>query len=366
MIATATILSVTPSAYSPSALLTAFGNSLTSPLLNEIFTVKGIYKAGKGVCYNSFYYDNLKDEHSDASITLLTRQPIRAQLRDGEQIEASACLSKRFQASGGRIEVQLMINELLSRREKTINEEETKALALIQQKAKAGFKDADSFIKRKLFEQQPIKVTILIGQSAIIDQDIMHQLKEAVTAFQLRFIRINLASVTEIARALNNYQDTDVLALARGGGENMAIFDSPDLATTAIATKPIFLTALGHSADEPLLQKIADKALITPTALGQYFHDLYDKTIEDINGSKAKLIGDLSKQIDLTYQQKIQGLQQQLSDSIRTGKEAVQTIERQLRVLSERLASTKRINQFLAVTLCALLLFLVMYWGKHA
>jgi exodeoxyribonuclease VII large subunit len=365
MIATPSISSVAPSAYTPAALLTAFGNSLMSPLLNKIFTVKGIYNAGKGTNYKGVYYDTLQDECSDACIALLIPQRIRPQLRDGELIEASVFLSKQLRAAASRIEVQVTLNELLSRQEKVVNEAEAEALSLIQQKVKAGFKDADSIIKRKLFEQQPIKVTILIGQSAIIDQDIKHQLKEAVATFQVRFVRINLMLVAEIIRALTTHQDTDVLVLARGGGENMKIFDNADLAAVAITIKPIFLTALGHSADEPLLQKVADKALITPTALGQYFHDLYTKTIEDLNGSKAKLIGDLSKQIDLNYQQKINGLQQQLFDAIRTGKETVENLERQSKSLSDRLEKTRRANQFLAIALCALLLFLILYWAKH-
>jgi exodeoxyribonuclease VII large subunit len=105
---------------------------------------------------------------------------------------------------------------------------------------------------------------------------------------------------------------------------------------------------------------------LQPTALGQYFHDLYTKTIEDLNGSKAKLIGDLSKQIDLNYQQKIQGLQQHLTDTLRTGKETLQNIERQSRALSDRLEKTRRANQILTVALCVILLFLMVYLGKRA
>jgi exodeoxyribonuclease VII large subunit len=365
MIATATISSVIPSAYSPAALLTAFGNSIASPLLNKIFTVKGIYKAGKGVSYNGLFYDNLKDEFGDTSIILLTPQQLRVQLQDGEQIEASVYLSKRFQASGARIEVQLMINELLSRREKVVNDDDTKALALIQQKAKGGFKDADSFIKRKLFEQQPISVTILIGQSAIIDQDILHQLKDAATAFKTRFVCINFSLVNEIIRALQANQESDILVLARGGGENMNILDNSEIAAAALTLKPIFLTALGHSADEPLLQKVADKALITPTALGQYFHDLYTRTVEDFQGSKAKLIKDLSQQIDLNYQQQIKRLEDRLTETTRSGQETVCKAERQSQVLSDRMAKTKLINQILVLALFALLLFLVFYRGRH-
>ncbi len=348
MIATASIPCVTPSAYSPGALLTAFGNSMVSPLLNKIFTVKGIYKAGKGLSYNGVYYDNLKDELSDVSITLLIPQQLRAKLRDGEQIEASVYLSKRIQPGTARIEMQIMINELLSTQEKKVNKDEFKALALIQHKAKIGFKDVDSLIKRKILEQKPILVTILIGQSAIIDQDIQHQLKDACVAFKTCFVRINLSQGTDIIRALQTHQETDMLVIARGGGEKMNIFDNPEIAATAISLKPIFLTALGHTADEPLLQKVADKALITPTALGQYFYDLYTKTLEYQQ--------DQSQQIDLA----------QVTETIRTSRETVKNLQQQSKELYTRMAKIRHVNQLLGLAICCLLLLLILFWSRHA
>ena len=55
-------------AYSPNALLNAIGNSLTSPLLNQVFKIKGIYRPGKGVNYNGSYYDIIRDEFKEAKI----------------------------------------------------------------------------------------------------------------------------------------------------------------------------------------------------------------------------------------------------------------------------------------------------------
>jgi len=54
-------------------------------------------------------------------------------------------------------------------------------------------------------------------------------------------------------------------------------------------------------------------------------------------------------------------LEQQLTDAIQTGKETVQHLKRQSRSLSDRLDKTRRANQFLAIELCALLLFLIMF-----
>ena len=349
-------------AYSPNALLNAIGNSLTSPLLNQVFKIKGIYRPGKGVNYNGSYYDIIRDEFNEANLVLVTPERLRSQLRDGQLIEASVYLSKRFQAATGRIDLLLTLNELFSKEEKVVSEAETKAFTLIQQKVKTGYKDADSFIKKRLYEQKPIRVNILVGLGAIIDNDIKHQIREAAVAYQFNYIRVNLSQVVEISKALIANDGADILVIARGGGENMAIFDNPGIAETALQLRSILITALGHSTDDPLLQKVADRAFITPTALGQYFHDLYNKTIDDFNDSKTKLIGDLTRQIDLNYQNKLQDLNSRLAESTRSNQEATRSnqeatrnAELQLRYLSERLVKTKSTNSVLYGVLLVLI-----------
>jgi exodeoxyribonuclease VII large subunit len=348
-------------AFSPNALLNAIGNSLSSPLLNQVFRVKGIYKPGKGVNYNGAYYDVLKDEHSDSAITLVTPERLRPRLGNGQLIEASVFLSKRFQAASGRIDLLLTINELFSKKEAAISEQETRSFALLQKKAKVGYKDADSFIRGRLFNKEPVQVTLLVGQSAIIDQDIKHQVKEAAVAYQFNYVRVNLSQPAEIIAALQTHDGADILVIARGGGENLAIFDNPAIGEAALALRSIFITALGHSADEPLLQKLADKAFITPTALGQYFHDLYIKTIEDLNGSKAKLIGDLTKQIELNFQNSLLELQNRVNDMTRSGQEALLQSKNRLESMSGRLARTRTVNAILA-TVIGVLAILMAYF----
>ncbi len=39
----------------------------------------------------------------------------------------------------------------------------------------------------------------------------------------------------------------------------------------ALGLDSYFVTAIGHAQDVPLLEKIADKTFITPTAFAQYF-----------------------------------------------------------------------------------------------
>jgi exodeoxyribonuclease VII large subunit len=119
-----------------------------------------------------------------------------------------------------------------------------------------------------------------------------------------------------------------------GRGKNMEVFNKPSLAEEALKLKCPFLTAIGHKQDTPLLQKVADKYFITPTELGQYFNGIYNQTVEELQNSKAKLIDDLSKQIDASYQIQIKSLNEQLE-----GSKALN--EQQLRVAQEQIDDYK-------------------------
>src|SRR5262249_11747453 len=144
----------------------------------------------------------------------------------------------------------------------------------LNQKAKSGFKDPERLIRQKLFSHQPISITVIIGKTAIIDKDILHALSDAAPSYNLQFHRIALNQPELIIQALNIAPTTDILAIACGGGEHLNIFNQPAIAEQALTLTPIFITALGHAADEPLLQKVADKAFITPTAMGQYLRQI--------------------------------------------------------------------------------------------
>jgi exodeoxyribonuclease VII large subunit len=69
-----------------------------------------------------------------------------------------------------------------------------------------------------------------------------------------------------------------------------------------------FIPAIGHKEDVTLLQQIADKAFITPTALGQYFNDIYDSTVAELQNSKAGLISSITKDVESRYESQLHHL----------------------------------------------------------
>jgi exodeoxyribonuclease VII large subunit len=350
--------------YNPSSLLNIFNNALTIEVTKKAFRIRGIYITGKGLNYAGFYYDSLKDETSEACVTLIVPAPIRHDLTNQETIECTGYLTKRVQLNGGKIELHVNVVELLSQQESKYTEEQIKGFEILQKKAEQGYKDVDAFIKTRIIQQQPITVTILVGKTAIIDSDIKHQLKEAIGFYDFRFVRINLSFESEIINALHAYNEgANILVVARGDGENMEVFNRYLLAEQALSVNCFFITAIGHKEDISLLQKVADKAFITPTALGQYFNEIYNQTIEELQGSKAKLVEDITKQLKGNYEMQIVNLNDKLQGNKEMSEQQLQIASGQIDELKSQLAK-KTSMQYVIWLLVALAAIIGVLIGK--
>ena len=270
---------------------------------------------GRGKDYNGVYYDQLKDETSDACICLIVPALVRTRLEKNKTIECYGYITKKVTANGAKIELQLNLTELLAQGESQYTEEDLQAFQILQRKANNGYRDVDSFLKTKIINNEPIRIIILHGASGIIQHDIRHQLEEAISFYDFDFRGISLGSETSIISALEEHHETaDVLVISRGGGENLQVFNKPAIAEFALSLSSHFITAIGHEQDSSLLQKVADKHFITPTALGQYFNEIYNRTMEELQNSKAKLVEDITKQLEANYAHQIKNLETRITD----------------------------------------------------
>jgi exonuclease VII large subunit len=139
--------------------------------------------------------------------------------------------------------------------------------------------------------------------------------------------------------------------LSRDGEENLEIFDSPAIAETLLSQIITnFVTAIGHKENVPLLQKVADKSFITPTALGQYFNDIYNNNVAELQNSKAKLVDDIiTKQLDTHYRKQVESLITTVYNLHKTNERDVKMLEQQLMVVSEEKAGYDKQIQELRV-----------------
>ncbi len=85
-----------------------------------------------------------------------------------------------------------------------------------------------------------------------------------------------IQSILDALIVLGEDSDIDVIVLIRGGGrpENLAVFDTYELALALAQCKTYTVTGIGHHKDSTLADDVADYAASTPTAVAHYLADL--------------------------------------------------------------------------------------------
>lgn len=307
-------MSETP-VYTPAAIMHIFNNAIAPKDARQLVQLKGIYVPGRGANYGGIYYDSLRDETTDAQLTIIVPALLREKLQPRSTIECTGFLLRKVTPNASKIDIQLQLTEVAGSAAAAFSEEEVKAIQIQQRKANEGFKDVTGFLKAKLARGERADIAVLVGRNSIIEHDIRHALKDAVGYYGIVFEQVNLSNELEITRGFDGQADMDVIVLARGGGDNLDIFNRATLAEIALDIQPYFITAIGHEQDTPLLQKVADKAFITPTAFGQYLYDLYNETTEQAALSKTKLVEDINKQVSANYETRLQTQAAQLQQT---------------------------------------------------
>lgn len=85
-----------------------------------------------------------------------------------------------------------------------------------------------------------------------------------------------IRSIVDAILDLDKRPDVDVIAVVRGGGrsENLAVFDSFEIASAVIRCNSYLITGIGHHRDSTLADEVADYTASTPTAVAQFLADL--------------------------------------------------------------------------------------------
>ncbi|MCY4062296.1 MAG: exodeoxyribonuclease VII large subunit [Chloroflexi bacterium] len=85
-----------------------------------------------------------------------------------------------------------------------------------------------------------------------------------------------IQSIVDAIHAFDKSSAINLIAIIRGGGrsENLAVFDSFEIAEAVIQSKTYFVTGIGHHRDSTLADDVADYATSTPTAVAHYLAEL--------------------------------------------------------------------------------------------
>lgn len=259
-------------------------------------------------------------------------------------------MTRRIVNTSGSIQIQLTVTDIVEQTQNKYSDDDLKKIELMQAKAASGYNDVYSWLKEKIIAEEPFKIGIIIGKTGIIDNDIKHLMRESIGFYDLSFHRINLSSEQEILTTLDwlNNENYGLIALSRGGGENLEIFNKFTISEKAISLQSLFITAIGHKDDITLLQRVADKSFITPSELGQFLNDTYNNTIEELENSKAKLIESVKAQLTANYQKQIDNLNEKLKSNeelrLQTTKDMEQVYREKMELMNGQLAGEQKLQ----------------------
>ena len=216
---------------------------------------------------NGAVFGKLKDLEGDVTLSFQlwssTRMKLAEEFKQGDHVIALA--KTEFWVKGGTLSMQVLnmrhvgLGDLLERLER-----------LRRQLAEEGLFDAS---RKKPLPFLPACIGLITGKDSDAEKDVLRnaQLRWPTVNFRVRHAAVQgdkaAADVTAAIRELDADPEVDVIIVARGGGDfqNLLAFSDETLVRAAAACQTPLVSAIGHEADRPLLDEVADLRASTPT-----------------------------------------------------------------------------------------------------
>jgi exodeoxyribonuclease VII large subunit len=212
-------------------------------------------------------YGKLKDLDEDATVSFTIWSSVKAKLpadlKQGDHVVA--LLKPNYWVKGGSLTMQVFemrhvgLGDLLERLER------------LRQKLRAeGLFDSS---RKKSLPFLPGCIGLVTGKDSDAEKDVLRNAQLRWPAVEFRVIHAAVqgdraaAEVTRAIMTLDADPEVEVIIVARGGGDfqNLLVFSDEALVRAAAACTTPIVSAIGHEADRPLLDEVADLRASTPT-----------------------------------------------------------------------------------------------------
>ena len=210
-------------------------------------------------------YGKLKDVDDDATISFTIWSSVKvklpADLKQGDRV--IALVKPNYWIKGGTLSMQVFemrhvgLGDLLERLER------------LRQKLRAE----GLFERKKPLPFLPGCIGLITGKDSDAEKDVMRNAQLRWPAVEFRVVHAAVQgdrAVSEVIAAIATLDadpKVDVIIVARGGGDfqNLLVFSDEALVRAAAACETPLVSAIGHEADRPLLDEVADLRASTPT-----------------------------------------------------------------------------------------------------
>lgn len=212
-------------------------------------------------------YGKLKDLEVDATVGFTIWSSVKSKLPDdlkqGDRV--IALLKPNYWVKGGTLSMQVFemrhvgLGDLLEKLER-----------LRQKLTAEGLFDLD---RKKRLPFLPHRIGLVTGKDSDAEKDVLRnaQLRWPSVEFRVEHAAVQgdraVREVTAALERLDADPEVDVIIVARGGGDfqNLLVFSDESLLRAAAACTTPLVSAIGHEADRPLLDEVADLRASTPT-----------------------------------------------------------------------------------------------------
>ncbi len=210
-------------------------------------------------------YGKLRDLDEDVTISFAIWSSVKSKLADdlkhGDRV--IALVKPNYWLKGGTLTMQVFemrhvgLGDLLERLER------------LRQKLKAE----GLFDRKQPLPFLPGCIGLITGKDSDAEKDVLRNAQLRWPAVRFRVVHTAVQgdrAAGEVARAiatLDEDPEVDVIIVARGGGDfqNLLAFSDEALLRAAAACRTPLVSAIGHEADRPLLDEVADLRASTPT-----------------------------------------------------------------------------------------------------
>ncbi|MBM7505376.1 exodeoxyribonuclease VII large subunit [Agromyces aurantiacus] len=212
-------------------------------------------------------YGKLKDLEADATVSFTiwssTRAKLTEQFKAGDHVVA--LVKPNWWVKGGSLTMQVFdvrhvgLGDLLERIER-----------LRAQLAAEGLFDAS---RKTPLPFLPAVIGLVTGKDSDAEQDVVRnaRLRWPAVEFRMAYAAVQgdrcAPEVVAAIRRLDADPAVEVIIVARGGGDfqNLLGFSDERVVRAAAAASTPIVSAIGHEADRPLLDEVADLRASTPT-----------------------------------------------------------------------------------------------------
>ncbi|TDT64418.1 exodeoxyribonuclease VII large subunit [Frigoribacterium sp. PhB116] len=229
-------------------------------------------------------YGKLRDLEQDVTVSFSiwssVRSRVPADLKQGDRVIAA--VKPNYWVKGGSLTMQVFemrhvgLGDLLERLER-----------LRAQLAAEGLFSAD---RKKRLPFLPQCIGLVTGRDSDAEKDVLRnaQLRWPSVTFRVVHAAVqgdrSVSEVTAAVQQLDADPEVDVIIVARGGGDfqNLLGFSDESLVRAVAACNTPLVSAIGHEADRPLLDDVADLRASTPT-------DAAKRVVPDVNEELSRV-----------------------------------------------------------------------------